>query len=66
MAQDGEPPKPVDKGKGKAVDNGSKAEDAKVDKDAAPVVNGKKEEGATGGWQSIPPLGPVFTDMFIR
>ena len=50
MAQDGEPPKSVDKGKGKAVDGEpNKAEEVKKDKDGKPLVNGKKEEGVIGG-----------------
>jgi hypothetical protein len=51
MAQDGEPPKSVDKGKGKAVDGEtSKPEEVKKDKDGKPLVNGKKEEdGVIGG-----------------
>ncbi|CZR63227.1 26S proteasome regulatory subunit RPN1 [Phialocephala subalpina] len=45
MAQDGEPPKSVDKGKGKAIDGEpSKAEDIKKDKDGKPLVNGKSED----------------------
>ena len=49
MAQDGEQPKPVDKGKGKAVDGEpSKAEEVKKDKDGKPLVNGK-EDGVIGG-----------------
>ena len=50
MAQDGEPPKPVDKGKGKAIDGEpSKAEEAKKDKNGKPLVNGKKEDDVIGG-----------------
>ena len=50
MAQDGEPPKSVDKGKGKAVDGEpSKAEEVKKDKDGKPLVNGKAEEVKIGG-----------------
>jgi 26S proteasome regulatory subunit N1 len=50
MAQDGEPPKSVDKGKGKAVDGEpSKTEEVKKDKDGKPLVNGKKEDGPVGG-----------------
>lgn len=50
MAQDGEPPKSVDKGKGKAIDGEpSKAEDVKKDKDGKPLVNGKAEDGVVGG-----------------
>ncbi|RDW69540.1 26S proteasome regulatory subunit RPN1 [Coleophoma cylindrospora] len=50
MAQDGEVPKSVDKGKGKAVDaESSKAGDVQKDKDGKPVVNGKgKEEPVLG------------------
>lgn len=50
MAQDGEPPKSVDKGKGKAIDGESnKAEEVKKDKDGKPLVNGKKEDKSIGG-----------------
>ncbi len=50
MAQDGEQPKSVDKGKGKAVDGESnKAEDVKKDKDGKPLANGAKEDGVIGG-----------------
>jgi 26S proteasome regulatory subunit N1 len=50
MAQDGEPPKSVDKGKGKAVDGEpNKAEEVKKDKDGKPLVNGKKEDEVLGG-----------------
>jgi len=50
MAKDGEPPKAVDKGKGKAVDAElGKAEDVKKDKDGRPLLNGKKEEVVAGG-----------------
>lgn len=42
MAQD-DKPSPVDKGKGKAVENG-KPEDVPKDKDGKPVANGKKED----------------------
>lgn len=50
MAQDGEQPKPVDKGKGKAVDGEpTKPEEVKKDKDGKPIVNGKKEEAVVGG-----------------
>ncbi|KAH8679007.1 putative 26S proteasome regulatory subunit rpn-1 [Tricladium varicosporioides] len=50
MAQDGELPKSVDKGKGKAVDGEpSKAEEVKKDKDGNPIVNGTKEDGVIGG-----------------
>ena len=54
MAQDGEPPKSVDKGKGKAIDGEpSKAEDVKKDKDGKPLVNGKQEDGVIGGRLSV-------------
>lgn len=50
MAQDGEQPKSVDKGKGKAVDGEpSKPEEVKKDKDGKPIPNGKKEDGPVGG-----------------
>ena len=50
MAQDGEPSKSVDKGKGKAVDGEpSKAEEVKKDRDGKPLVNGKQEDGVIGG-----------------
>lgn len=50
MAKDGEPPKSVDKGKGKAVDGEpSKAEEVKKDKDGKPLVNGKTDEPTIGG-----------------
>lgn len=50
MAQDGDTPKPLDKGKGKAIDGEvSKAEEIKKDKDGKPIVNGKKEDDAPGG-----------------
>ena len=51
MAQDGEQPKPVDKGKGKAVDGEpTKPEEVKKDKDEKPILNGNKEEAVVGGW----------------
>lgn len=50
MAQDGEQPKSVDKGKGKAIEGEpSKIEEMKKDKDGKPVSNGKKEEAVLGG-----------------
>lgn len=50
MAQDGERPKSVDKGKGKAVDGETgKPEEVKKDKDGKPLVNGKQEDGVIGG-----------------
>jgi len=50
MAKDGEPPKSVDKGKGKAIDGEpSKAEEVKKDKDGKPLVNGKTDEPTLGG-----------------
>lgn len=42
MAQD-DKPTAADKGKGKAVENGT-AEDVPKDKDGKPLANGKKEE----------------------
>lgn len=48
MAQD-EQPKSVDKGKGKAVEEPSKADAGQKDKDGKPIVNGKKEEPVLGG-----------------
>lgn len=55
MAQDGEVPKSVDKGKGKAVDAESgKSGDVQKDKDGKPLVNGKgKEEPVLGGMFSM-------------
>ncbi|KAG9238470.1 putative 26S proteasome regulatory subunit rpn-1 [Amylocarpus encephaloides] len=54
MAQDEEPPKSVDKGKGKAIDGEpSKAEEVKKDKDGKPIVNGKAEEGITGASEEL-------------
>lgn len=50
MAQDGEKPKSVDKGKGKAIEGEpSKVEEVKKDKDGKPILNGKKEEPVVGG-----------------
>lgn len=50
MAQEGEQPKAVDKGKGKAVDGEpNKAAEVKKDKDGKPLVNGKAPEGVIGG-----------------
>ncbi len=55
MAQDGEQPKSVDKGKGKAIDGEpSKSEEVKKDKDGKPIVNGKKEDGVIGGMEPAP------------
>ncbi|KAH8602015.1 armadillo-type protein [Bisporella sp. PMI_857] len=49
MAQDAEPPKAADKGKGKAVDrDAKKVDETKKDKDGKPLVNGKKEEPVVG------------------
>jgi hypothetical protein len=54
MAKDGEPLKPVDKGKGKAVEGEpSKAEEVNKDKDGKPILNGKKEDGVIGGKAEI-------------
>ena len=51
MAKDGEPPKAVDKGKGKAVDGEpGKLEEVKMDKDGKTLVNRKgKDDGLIGG-----------------
>lgn len=50
MAQDDEPPKSVDKGKGKVVEtDANKSKDIKKDKDGKPIVNGKAEEPVVGG-----------------
>jgi 26S proteasome regulatory subunit N1 len=50
MAQDGEPPKSIDKGKGKAEDGEpSKADEVKKDKDGKPLVNGKQDDVKIGG-----------------
>ncbi|KAK6600268.1 26s proteasome regulatory subunit [Botrytis cinerea] len=48
MAQDGEPPKSVDKGKGKAVSDPKKPEEVEKDKDGKPIANGAKEEPVVG------------------
>ena len=57
MAPDGEPPKSIDKGKGKAVDGEpNKAEEVKKGKDGKPLVNGKKEDEAIGGTLRAPLL----------
>jgi 26S proteasome regulatory subunit N1 len=62
MAQDGEPPKSVDKGKGKAVDGEpSKAEEVKKDKDGKPLVNGKQEEPKIGGMVTALTMGILLT-----
>ncbi|TAQ85936.1 hypothetical protein B7494_g5747 [Chlorociboria aeruginascens] len=54
MAKDGERPKAVDKGKGKAVDGEpSKPEEVKLDKDGMPLVNGKKEDGVIGAAEEL-------------
>ena len=49
MAKDGEQPKSLDKGKGKASDGEPvKPEDVKKDKDGKPLANGV-EDGIIGG-----------------
>ncbi|PMD13658.1 putative 26S proteasome regulatory subunit rpn-1 [Hyaloscypha hepaticicola] len=54
MAQDGEPPKSVDKGKGKAVDGEpSKVDEVKKDKDGKPLVNGKAEDVRIGAPEEL-------------
>ncbi|KAI9736420.1 MAG: proteasome regulatory particle base subunit [Claussenomyces sp. TS43310] len=50
MAQDSEPQKSGDKGKGKAVETEpGKSKDVKKDKDGKPLVNGKAEDETAGG-----------------
>lgn len=50
MAQDGEPSKSLDKGKGKATDaESSKVDEVKKDKNGKPIPNGSKEEPVVGG-----------------
>lgn len=62
MAQDGEPSKPVDKGKGKAVDGDvNKTDEVKKDKDGKPIVNGKKEDGIIGGRLTVRSSWGVLT-----
>ena len=54
MAQDSETPKPVDKGKGKAVDGeASTTKGVEKDKDGKPLVNGKKDEPVVGGMYKL-------------
>ncbi len=45
MAQDSELSKTSDKGKGKAVDDDRKPDDAQKDSAANPAANGKKDDG---------------------
>jgi hypothetical protein len=64
MAQDGEPPKSVDKGKGKAVDGEpSKADEVKKDKDGKPLVNGKAEDVKIGGRIVALTWGSLLTSL---
>jgi hypothetical protein len=64
MAQDGEPPKSVDKGKGKAVDGESgKADEVKKDKDGKPLVNGKVEDVKIGGRIVVLSWGVLLTGL---
>jgi 26S proteasome regulatory subunit N1 len=50
MAHGSETPKPLDKGKGKAIDGETgKGKEIKKDKDGKPLVNGKEEEPVFGG-----------------
>ncbi|EHL01568.1 putative 26S proteasome regulatory subunit rpn-1 [Glarea lozoyensis 74030] len=66
MAQDGEPPKSVDKGKGKAVEGEpSKAEEVKKDKDGKPIVNGKKEDGVIGAQKRAGYAGGTSDDKSL-
>ena len=55
MAQDGEPPKSADKGKGKAVeDDTAKPNDVvKKDADGKPLTNGRDEAPVVGGMRHI-------------
>ncbi|CZS88568.1 hypothetical protein WAI453_010712 [Rhynchosporium graminicola] len=54
MAKDGEPPKSVDKGKGKAIDGEpSRAEEVKKDKDGKPIANGKTDEPTIGAPEEL-------------
>lgn len=67
MAQDGEPPKSVDKGKGKAVDGeANKPDEVKKDKDGKPLVNGKQEDVKIGGrtTASDPGILPMLIDSY--
>jgi len=51
MAQDGEPPKAVDKGKGKAIDG--EPEETKKDKDGKLLANGKADDGVIGAPEEL-------------
>ncbi len=54
MAKESEAAKPVDKGKGKAVDTEvNKHKEVKKDKDGKPLVNGKEEEPVIGGKNTL-------------
>jgi hypothetical protein len=67
MAQEGEPPKSVDKGKGKAIDREpNKAEEVKKDKDGKPVVNGEKEDEIIGGKLPSLMLGGIANSQQLR
>ena len=49
MAKDAEAQKPLDKGKGKAVDGEAiKGKEIKKDKDGKPIANGKDEKVTEG------------------
>lgn len=49
MAKDAEAQKPLDKGKGKAVDGDAiKGKEVKKDKDGKPIANGKDDKAAEG------------------
>lgn len=53
MAKDAEAQKPLDKGKGKAVDGDAiKGKEVKKDKDGKPIANGKDEKIAEGKLRS--------------
>lgn len=60
MAQDGETPKSVDKGKGKDVDTSiSKTKEVKKDKDGKPLPGGKAEEPVLGGMFRLEDLSKI-------
>ena len=49
MAKDAEAQKPLDKGKGKAVDGDAiKGKEVKKDKDGKPIANGKDDKAVEG------------------
>lgn len=67
MSQDGELPKSVDKGKGKAIDGEpSKSEEIRKDKDGKPLANGKKEDETIGGKFRALMLGSLANASQLR